>query len=255
MSGGLILTGCGKNDQPDPGDESSKPTDPLAAYKVTAAEFNNLLDLEKQVQSIYSANYSYSKTENCVYDNGNGTFDTESISTTFGVDNGKVEKLSHLVYEQYGESQPLVHDEKYYIQLNNSYNTESHSFEYDFYTRATNNSGVWGDWYHYDGTDTFDAMYDYIYSGNLFCGTNVVTYSEMTFNKKSKSYKLASKHVEYHTYNDFVYDFTNIEIKFENKKVKEISYTYDDHDDCIANVVINNFKDFGTTTVTMPELL
>ena len=78
------------------------------------------------------------------------------------------------------------------------------------------------------------------------------TYGEMTFDEDLHSYVLESK--EDVSCGPYKIDYSNIIIHFEDKKLKYISYHSESTDSTVNDVYIDDFRDYGTTEVTIPDV-
>jgi hypothetical protein len=220
----------------DSGDSgSSSDTTPIIDNStVTESEFNSILDSTEVCKRLMSTNYTFTKTKTYSMH----PYDVTSIVETYYVDNGKIKVHRSLSVDG------TTSDEDYYYSatIYEEYNSvEMASYFYNAEDDYWEEGGV------EEEMDKFSTL-----PTNYLEESFAFAYSELNYDEESKIYKhdgaLANS-------TDYV-SIGNIEIKFEDKAL--VSMKYDVAETTTTDkqynhiVTMNNFRDIGTTSVTIP---
>ena len=242
----LALAGCGSNKEPSstPPVSSSEPAttseaqpssssvDPNANKRVTEALFTSeitswgLFGLDRKVTATATNTYVSGTT-------------TTIMETTLKVD--EVKHSAHRVTKTADGTVVNQSDGAYVLEKNQQ---DNKIYYKEIYTKG--NDGKWS-----KNTNQQEFKFANLYDLGFFA--DKLAYSSFTFDETSGTYKCASLNT---TIYETPYLIENIEIAFENNKVKSISNKVSSQNPEVpgSSTVSVVFTNHGTTTVTLPEV-
>lgn len=221
-------------------------------YKVTKEEFENTLSLYKQVNSLKDNNYTYTVHQSYTMD----YLGTPAYSTklnTIKIDNGRLSEVEEAMFQEQGKEEEHWINEQILEMNDDYYDEEKDLYCFMQWHRSKDEDNPWGKWYSYEWNYRLIDFASILYASDyLSAFVPVFSYEEMIYDEDTNSYVLESKE----NINDGPYsiDYSNIVIKFKNKKLIYISFHSERSDSQISDVYIDGFRDYGTTVVETPDV-